>query len=174
MPLRGKRHSARVDATTLVAFTLARYNFTPSEVRVSFYPYYSATSTPHAFRQRSPGNSRDAERHWSRLHHRRQIYVRKPKKVSMDGNARAEPCTRKLAWFRSATCMVGLRNLHGSALRFPWFSFRHCMDRLENRNLQAQNDTSTCPPCALVAPKLCEGASSRRLSAHALNHLCPP
>ena len=26
------------------------------------------------------------------------------------------------------------------------------------------------PPCALVAPKLCEGASSRRLSAHALNH----
>ena len=26
------------------------------------------------------------------------------------------------------------------------------------------------PPCALVAPKLCEGASSRRLSAHILNH----
>ena len=26
------------------------------------------------------------------------------------------------------------------------------------------------PPCALVAPKLCEGASSRRLPAHALNH----
>ena len=45
----------------------------------------------------------------------------------MDGDARAEPCTRKLAWFSSATCMVGLRNLHGSARRSAWFRFQRCM-----------------------------------------------
>ena len=28
----------------------------------------------------------------------------------------------------------------------------------------------TRPPCALVAPKLCEGASQHRRSAHAFNH----
>ena len=39
-----------------------------------------------------------------------KIHVRKLKKSSMDGNAQAETCTRKLAWFRSATCMDGLKN----------------------------------------------------------------
>ena len=58
---------------------------------------------------------------WARIH------VRRPKKYSMDGDARAEPCTRKLAWFSSATCMVGLRNLHGSARRSAWFRFQRCM-----------------------------------------------
>ena len=48
----------------------------------------------------------------------------------MDGNAQAEPCTRKLAWFRSATCMVGLRNLHGSARRSAWLDFPKCMVQL--------------------------------------------
>ena len=36
---------------------------------------------------------------------------------------------------------------------------------------QSQISASPLLPCALVAPKLCEDASSRRLSAHALNHL---
>ena len=65
--------------------------------------------------------------YWRRPWRCRQIYVRKSKKYSMDGNAEAEPCTRKLAWFRSATCMVGLRNLHGSARRSAWFDFSKCM-----------------------------------------------
>ena len=52
----------------------------------------------------------------------------------MDGNAQAEPCTRKLAWFRSATCMVGLTQVHGWTFRSAWFRFRRCMDGLENRN----------------------------------------
>ena len=82
----------------------------------------------------------------------------------MDGNVRAEPCTHKSAWFRSATCMVGLAQVHGWTSRSAWFGFRRCMVGLENRNLQAKNDTPTRPPCA----------SSRRLSAQALNHPCPP
>ena len=65
-----------------------------------------------------------------------KIHVKKMKKFSMDGNAQAEPCTRKSAWFRSATCMVGLRNLHGSARRSAWFRFRRCMNGLKNHNLR--------------------------------------
>ena len=59
-----------------------------------------------------------------------KIHVRKLKKKPMDGDARAQPCTRKLAWFRSATCMVGLRNLHGSARRNAWLDFPKCMVQL--------------------------------------------
>ena len=70
---------------------------------------------------------------WAKTH------VRKLKKVSMDGNARAEPCTRESAWFRSATCMVGLRNLHGSALRSAWFSFCRCMDGLKKPDFSIKN-----------------------------------
>ena len=41
---------------------------------------------------------------------RAKIHARKLKKSSMDGNVKAEPCTRKLTWFRSTTCMDGLKN----------------------------------------------------------------
>ena len=98
--------------------------------------------------------------YWHRLCTRRQIYARKSKKYSMDGNAQAEPCTRKLAWFRSATCMVGLHNLHGSARRSAWFSFRRCMVGLKKPASGIKNHARY--------PSLL--ASSRRLSAHALNH----
>ena len=51
---------------------------------------------------------------WAKTH------VRKLKKVSMDGNVRAEPCTRKLAWLDSTTCMVPLAEVHGSAFVVAW------------------------------------------------------
>ena len=62
----------------------------------------------------------------------------------MDGNAQAQPCTRKLAWFRSATCMVGLRNLHGSARRSAWFRFQRCMVGLK-RLFQALRPSTLNP-----------------------------
>ena len=65
--------------------------------------------------------------YWRRDWRCRQIYARKSKKFSMDGNAEAEPCTRKLAWFSSETCMVGLRNLHGSTRQLAWLDFATCM-----------------------------------------------
>ena len=63
-----------------------------------------------------------------------KIHVKKLKKSSMDGNAQAEPCTRKLAWFRLATSMDGRAQVHGWTFRSAWFRFRRCMDGLENRN----------------------------------------
>ena len=69
---------------------------------------------------------------WAKTH------VRKLKKVSMDGNARAEPCTRESAWFRSATCMVGLAQVHGSARRSAWLRFRRCMVGLSKRGLRTK------------------------------------
>ena len=56
---------------------------------------------------------------------------KKMKKFSMDGNAQAEPCTRKSAWFRSATCMVPFGNLHGWTSQLAWFRFCRCMDGLK-------------------------------------------
>ena len=67
---------------------------------------------------------------------------------------------RQLAWLDFATCMVPLAEVHGWTSRSAWFGFRRCMVGLENRNLQAKNDTPTRPPCA----------SSRRRADHALNH----
>ena len=49
----------------------------------------------------------------------------------MDGNAKAEPCTRKLAWFHSATSMDGLAQVHGWTFRSAWFRFWRCMDGLK-------------------------------------------
>ena len=76
----------------------------------------------------------------------------------MDGNARAEPCTRKLAWFRSATCMVGLHNLHGSARRSAWLDFPKCMVQLSALHGWAfktwfanQNDTPADHPSTTSA-----------------------
>ena len=80
----------------------------------------------------------------------------------MDGNARAEPCTRKLAWFRSATCMVGLRNLHGWTPQLAWFSSPKCMVQLTALHgwtfktwFVSQNDTHAdhhSPPRQEVLP----------------------
>ena len=60
-----------------------------------------------------------------------KIYVKKLKKYSMDGNAKAEPCTRERAGFRSATSMDGLAQVHGWTFRSAWFRFRRCMDGLK-------------------------------------------
>ena len=56
----------------------------------------------------------------------------------MDGNAEAEPCTRELAWFHSATCMDGLAQVHGWTFRSAWLRFRRCMDGLSKRDLGAE------------------------------------
>ena len=62
--------------------------------------------------------------------------------------------TSQLAWFRSPKCMVGLPEVHGSASAVAWLDLKTAIYRPK----------MTRPPCA----------SSRRLSAHALNHPCPP
>ena len=63
----------------------------------------------------------------------------------MDGNAKAEPCTRKLAWFHSATSMDGLAQVHGWTFLSAWFSFRRSMDGHKTVIPEA-NDTSNTPP----------------------------
>ena len=77
----------------------------------------------------------------------------------MDGNARAEPCTRESAWFRSATCMVGLAQVHGSARRSAWFRFCRCMDGLKRPHFRPQNTPTT---------------SNLRIDASTLRILAPP
>ena len=90
----------------------------------------------------------------------------------MDGNARAEPCTRKLAWFRSATCMVGLRNLHGSARRSAWFRFQRCMVGLKkgsSRHCDPQHSThiwASTSPSGSVSPKIIQKRSQGATPGH--------
>ena len=77
----------------------------------------------------------------------------------MDGNTQAEPCTRKLAWFRSATCMDGLAQVHGWTFRSAWFRFRRCMDGLKkpdfgpiNHACQPPHEHPSTTPARSVSP----------------------
>ena len=89
-----------------------------------------------------------------------KIHVRKSKKYSMDGNARAKPCTRKLAWFHSRTCMVGLRNLHGSARASAWLDVQDCMVQLPALHRWTKNRAGSVQPWFLVPRNLRNQACS--------------
>ena len=76
---------------------------------------------------------------WAKRH------VRKLKISSMDGSAEAQPCARQRAWFNSATCMVGLRNLHGCTRASAWLGLQDCMVQLLRVNPLASNRPLTSP-----------------------------